>query len=106
MKALREIPLAEADAEARLGQDVIDAKGRCLLAAGNRLTDSARAFLQKRGIASVIIECEQTLTAEQLDAQRTRVTQAIASRFRAIGDDAGLACLRDVLLDYRLRSLA
>ena len=105
MISLQEVALAEVGDECRLGSDVIDAKGRCLLTAGNILGAGARSLLQSRGIVSVVIQVEQSCDPEQLAEQRARLTDEVDRRFRNSGDDAGLAKLRDLILAYRLRYL-
>lgn len=106
MVSLKEIPLAEVGDECRLGSDVLDAKGRRLLAAGSALGAGARALLQSRGIVSVVIQVEERVDAVELAEQRARIVATIDRRFRNAGNDVGLARLREIILAYRLRSLS
>lgn len=105
MHAIKEIPLADLPATARLARDVLDAKGRCLLAAGSLLTDAARALLQRRNIGAVFVEVVETVAPAQVAEQAERIRSAVMRRFRASGDDPGLVKLRDLILAYRLSSL-
>lgn len=103
MQAIKEIPLIDLPVSARLARDVLDAKGRCLLAAGSVLTEAAREPLARRGVTAVFVEVVETLTAEQSQQAAERIRTAVLRRFRAGDDDPGLLKLRDLILDYRLR---
>ena len=105
MHTIKEIPLTELPGTARLARAVLDAKGRCLLAAGSVLTEAARELLQRRGVESVYVEVVEALTSEQSAQAAEQIRTAVMRRFRASGDDPGLVKLRDLMLDYRLSSL-
>ncbi len=105
MQVVKEIPLTQLSVTARLARDVLDGKGRCLLAAGSVLTEAAREPLRRRGVTSVFVEMAETLTPEQLAQTAAQIEVAVMRRFRAVGDDPGLAKLRDLILAYRLSLL-
>lgn len=89
-----------------LGSDVLDAKGRCLLAAGTALGAGTRALLRSRGIVAVMVQVPEGCDPAALAEQTAAITAAIDRRFRNAGDDASLMRLRDIILAWRLRSLS
>lgn len=106
MASLKEIPLAEIADDCCLGSDVLDAKGRCLLAAGSALGPGARALLQARGVVSVTVAVPERTDPAALAEQTAAITAAIDHRFRQAGDDVTLARLRDAIVAWRLRALS
>lgn len=87
----------------RLAQDVRDAAGRVLLAAGTELTAAVVASLRQRGVTGVHVE--QALDAAAAAAQRQSTTRRLDHLFRAAGDDELLNRLHQEVLAYRLEKL-
>ncbi len=96
----KSIPLDQAEADAVLAADVLDAAGHTLLAAGARLSASSIASLRQRGIAAVCIE--QPMTAAELEAQRAAAGRRLDHLFRHASDDPLMNRLHDAVLAFRL----
>lgn len=99
----RQVALAAAPAGARLAQDVCDAAGRVLIAAGTELTASALASLRQRGISQVHIE--EPLSAAEFEARRAAVARRLAHLFRRERGTPLMDRLHDAVLAYRLEQL-
>ena len=105
MKIKKILSLEQATAGMTLAQDVLDANGNCLMAAGVALTTSHMNSLRRRSINSIAIEFEQELSAEEITAQREACITHLEHRFRQQQHDADMQCLKNVLLAYRLDSM-
>jgi len=88
-----------------LGEDVQDAHGALLLAAGGELTGHLLDMLQRRGIHQICVaEPEVPSTAER-EALREAVRARLSYLFRGAGPDEADRQLFDSVLAYRLEQL-
>lgn len=88
-----------------LAQEVRDSGGGCLLAQGAELSEGTIASLRRRGIESVWVAVEETLTPEQRADREAAIRERIERLFRKAGSDPMLFKLRATLLQHRLSGL-
>lgn len=105
MPKMRAIPLSSAEPGMLLADEVRDAGGASLLAAGTELTQPMIASLQRRGVVRLLIAEVEILTPEQLAQRREEIKKRVAALFRHCGGDPLMARLRESLLAYRLEDL-
>ncbi len=102
MKTMTLMLLSNIQPGATLARDVLDASGKCLLAAGTELSTKTLALLQRRGVKSVALSQENPLSAEQEEAWRQTMEQQLSWRFRQVQDDPHMQQLQGLLRKYRL----
>lgn len=91
-------PLTRLQAGDRLAEDVLDARGGLVLAAGSELNDHLLLRLARLGLEELAVEDTKPALDEAV------VREAVARRFaRWRGDDL-MGRLQDVVLRYRLRA--
>ena len=77
----KKIDVDDVQPDMTLAEPILDARGEVLLPSGAALTESVLAGLQRRGIDQVIV-VDNTITDEQLAAERERVKQRLDRLFR------------------------
>lgn len=102
---LSAIPLDQAAPGMRLGEDVRDAQGAVLLAAGGELSESLLEALRRRGIQEVCVAQEETLSEAEREARREVVRARLSHLFRGAGADGADRQLFETVLGYRLGQL-
>lgn len=86
----------------RLGEDVRDAHGAVLLAAGAELTERLIETLRERGVQQVCVAEVEVLSAAEREARRADVRDRLAYLFRHAGAGEAERQLFDSVLAYRL----
>lgn len=102
MKVKKNIKLQQACAGQILANEVSDAQGHCLMAAGVELSTANLARLQKRGIEILTVWGEQQLSEAEITAQQLAIESRLAHRFRQMRDNPEMHRLHDILLAYRM----
>lgn len=97
------ISLSDARAGMRVACDVCDSSGSTLLAAGAVLTEDGLATLAQGGITELKISAGSGST--KIAARTAALEQRLNVLFRNAGEDAALAKLRKIVLEYRLEAL-
>jgi hypothetical protein len=100
----RVVALDDAGAGMVLAEEVRDHQGNILLAKGAALTESLLAALRRRGLESVRI-VDDSVSAEQLEAERARVAARLATVFRKPPGGAADALLRELVSAWRTEQL-
>lgn len=101
MPSTKSVALNEVPEGAVLAEDVRDAKGQCLVAAGTSLTRSMAQLLQRRGICVVEIKQVQVLTEEQLVVRKVALETELNQLFRRHDKDSTMHEFRQILFDFR-----
>ena len=102
MHAKKTLTLNEVAENAVLAEDVRDAKGQCLLAAGTALSASVIQVLQRRGVTVVTIKEEKMWTAEQIETRKIAIEAELARLFRRHDNDSTMQVFKQILVDFRL----
>ncbi|MGJ7916985.1 hypothetical protein ACI48D_16115 [Massilia sp. LXY-6] len=105
MKQFRIVPTEEAEEGMCLYEDLRDRAGNVLLPKLTALSATMIKSLLRRGVEAVAI-VDDTITPEQLAAERGRVQQRLAYLCRHAGAGAANLLLRQVVEDYRLAELS
>ena len=105
MKTAKKLAIDQLETGMVLAQDVCDAGGSRLLAQGSAISDATISSLRRRGVASVLIAFEETLSAEEMAARTAEIHSQVDHLFRQAGNDPMLLKLRATLLQYRLSGL-
>jgi hypothetical protein len=105
MKRFRVVPTAEAEEGMCLYEDVRDRAGNVLLPKLATLTGATINSLLRRDIETLLI-VDDSITAEQLAAERLRMTERLAYLCRHAGNGRANLLLREVVQDYKLAELS
>jgi hypothetical protein len=105
MKRFRVIPTAEAEEGMCLYEDVRDRAGNVLLPKLTALTGSMIKALVRRDVEALLI-VDDSITAEQLAAERLQVQERLAYLCRHAGNGRANLLLRDVVEEYRITELS
>lgn len=100
----KELFLDDAEVGMILAVAVHDHQCSVLLPAGAALTETLLISMRRRGIDSVLV-VDDTVSDDDLVAQRTRVAKRLAILFRHPGPGAADACLKAQLSAFRLEAL-
>ena len=103
---VKKIPMDMAVPGMTLAAAVCNERGDVLLQSGCELSESSLCSLRRRGILHVAILDEESRSEEELEALRDVARQRIGVLFRNAGQDAHLALLHNLVLEYRLERLA
>ncbi|VAX07068.1 hypothetical protein MNBD_GAMMA25-778 [hydrothermal vent metagenome] len=106
MKVKKQIKLEQAETGQSLSDDVCDAQGNCLMAAGVELNMAMLKRLQDRGVEILVVWEEQTLSETELAEQQVAIKARLAHRFRQMQDKPVMIRLHDVLLSYQMECFA
>lgn len=87
-----------------LAASVSDHQGNLLLPAGSVLSETMLTSLRRRAIAAVPV-CDDKVTAQDLEAERARLSADLDLLFRAAGSSAAAAALRQGVSSYRMEAL-
>jgi hypothetical protein len=104
MNRSRQVDLDDAADGMVLAAEVVDGQGNVLLASGTVLAAPVLNALRRRGIDGVRI-VDDSVTEEQLAAERERITARLAQLFRKPHAGAANALLREQLAAWRLEAL-
>jgi CO dehydrogenase/acetyl-CoA synthase epsilon subunit len=104
MKRFRVVPTAEAEAGMCLYEDVRDRAGNVLLPKLATLTGATINSLLRRDVEALLI-VDDTITQEQLAAERMKVQERLQHLCRHAGSGRANVLLRDVVEDYRMTEL-
>lgn len=96
----KKIDVDDAQPDMTLAEPILDARGDVLLPSGATLTEAALAGLQRRGIDHVIV-VDNTISDEQLAAERERVKQRLDRLFRKSGTSGNASPLFRYVQAYR-----
>lgn len=96
----KKIDVDDVQPDMTLAEPILDARGDVLLPSGAVLTESVLAGLQRRGIDHVIV-VDNTITEEQLAAERERVKQRLDRLFRKCGTSGNASPLFRYVQAYR-----
>jgi hypothetical protein len=105
MKRFRVVPTAEAEEGMCLYEDVRDRAGNVLLPKLAALTGATINSLLRRDVEALLI-VDDTITAEQLAAERLHVQERLEYLCRHAGNGRANVLLRDVVEDYRIAELS
>jgi hypothetical protein len=105
MKRFRAVATAEAEQGMCLYEDVRDRAGNVLLPKLTVLTSAMISSLLRRDVEAVLI-VDDSITEEQLAAERLHVQERLAHLCRHAGNGRANALLRDVVEDYRIAELS
>jgi hypothetical protein len=105
MKRFRAVPTAEAEQGMCLYEDVRDRAGNVLLPKLTALTGAMINSLLRRDVEAVLI-VDESITEEQLAAERLHVQERLAYLCRHAGDGRANVLLRNVVEDYRISELS
>lgn len=100
------LPVQEARAGMRLVAEVRNAAGGVLLAAGAVLAEDALAGLRRRGIDAVAVEMPDARSEEEIARELALAEARIDHLFHRHIDNPELRELKQIVLDYRRKSLA
>jgi hypothetical protein len=95
------IDLDDAQTGMVLAEPVVDRQGGVLLPQQTELTPDLLKSLRRRGIPEIVV-VDDSMSAEELAAQRARAVARLESLFRAVQGEPGAQALKDALLDYRV----
>lgn len=105
MKRIIEIALSDAEEGMQLANDVVDAKGVCLLAGGTALSLASINVLQRRGIETVSTYQLELLTDEQRQKKRQEIEQQLDHCFSKVIEEPFMESLKQIFMDYRCKDL-
>jgi hypothetical protein len=105
MKRFRVVPTAEAEEGMCLYEDVRDRAGNVLLPQSALLTGAMIGSLLRREVEALLI-VDDTITAEQLAAERLKVKERLEHLCRHAGSGRANVLLRDVVEGYRTAELS
>jgi hypothetical protein len=100
------LPVQEARPGMRLVAEVRNAAGGVLLAAGAVLAEDALAGLRRRGIDAVSVEVPDARSEEEVARELAQAEARIEHLFHRHIDNPELRELKQIVLDYRRKSLA
>jgi hypothetical protein len=89
----------------QLYEDVRDRAGNVLLPRLTALSGALIRSLERRGIDTLLV-VDDTVTPEQLAAERARVLERLDWLCRHAGEGRANVLLRDVVVQYRLAALS
>lgn len=89
----------------KLAEDVKDADGRMLIAAGKILDEKLIVILKKRLLADATVKLMQPLTDEEREAGRARIITDTEYKFRKHRDNSLMQEFRKIIVDYRTRDI-
>ncbi len=98
-----QVLIINAEAGRVVVQDVADAKGNALVAAGTVLTERLIAQLQRRGIESLALQ--PSCSPEDQAARGQEIEQRLDNQFSQHGADPTMQRLKQLLTDYHRRDL-
>lgn len=96
----KQLDLDDAEAGMVLADAVLDAHGGVLLKAETALSDAILTSLRRRGIESVFV-IDDTLSEEDLNAERERVRAQLAHLFRQCRGQGASDALLQCITEYR-----
>lgn len=105
MKHFRIVPTEEAEEGMCLYEDLRDRAGNVLLPKLTALSGATIKSLLRRGVEAVSI-IDDSITPEQLAAERVRVQERLAYLCRHAGNGAANLLLGKVVEEYRLAELS
>jgi hypothetical protein len=105
MKRFRVVPTAEAEEGMCLYEDVRDRAGNVLLPKLATLSNATINSLLRRDVEALLI-VDDTVTEEQLAAERLHVKERLEYLCRHAGNGRANVLLRDVVEDYRITELS
>jgi len=105
MKRFRVVPIDAAGEGMQLYEDVRDRAGNVLLPRLTALSGALIRSLERRGIDTLQV-VDDTVTPEQLAAERARVLERLDWLCRHAGEGRANVLLRDVVEQYRLAALS
>jgi hypothetical protein len=105
MKRFRVVPIDAASEGMQLYEDVRDRAGNVLLPRLTALSGALIRSLERRGIDTLQV-VDDTVTPEQLAAERARVLERLDWLCRHAGEGRANVLLRDVVEQYRLEALS
>jgi hypothetical protein len=105
MKRFRVVPTAEAEPGMCLYEDVRDRAGNVLLPKLTALTGATINSLLRRDVEALLI-VDDTITAEQLAAERLHVQERLEYLCRHAGNGRANELLRHVVEDFRIAELS
>ena len=105
MKRFRVVPIDAADEGMQLYEDVRGRAGNVLLPRLTALSGALIRSLERRGIDTLQV-VDDTVTPEQLAAERARVLERLDWLCRHAGEGRANVLLRDVVEQYRLEALS
>jgi hypothetical protein len=101
MKPFRVVPTAEAEEGMCLYDDVRDRAGNVLLPRLTALTRPMISSLLRRDVEALLV-VDDSITEEQLAAERLRLQERLAYLCRHAGTGRANVLLRQVVEDYRI----
>ena len=96
----KQLDLDDAEAGMALADAVLDAHGGVLLKTGTVLSDAILTSLRRRGIEAVFV-IDDTLSEEELNAERERVQAQLAHLFRQCHGQGASDALLQRITEYR-----
>ena len=105
MKRFRVVPMDEAQEGMRLHEELRDRAGNVLLPALTALTGTMIKSLLRRDVEALLI-VDDTITPEQLAAERRRVQERFDYLYRHTESGRADVLVRKVVEEYRMEELS
>lgn len=96
----KKIHIDDARPDMVLAEHILDSRGEVLLPSGGVLSDSTLTSLRRRGIDFLHV-VDDTVSLEELAAERERTMHRLVSLFRKCGTDGNAAALYRYVRCYR-----
>lgn len=103
MKTNKDISLDQVTVGTELAADLKDPSDALILPVGAVLSRTVLGKLQERGVSSVCVVVEESLSDEEREALRRQVEEQLSYRFRKAGDQPLMRELKQILLSHRLK---
>jgi hypothetical protein len=92
------IKLKDAQPSDVLAADVLDSRGRLLVAKGSSTTPSILQRLAKRGVERFHVVARPGDVEDRSDAHRSAIQSAVEERFRWVAGDSFMRALKEIVL--------
>lgn len=100
------VPTQEARTGMRLAEELRNAAGAVLLAAGTELDEAVLASLCRRGIECLVVDQPDLRSETEIAGELARMEARVRHLFHRHRDNPELQSLMQAVLDYRRKALA
>jgi hypothetical protein len=100
------VPIQEAQTGMRLAEELRNAAGAVLLAAGTELDEAVLASLCRRGIECLVVDQPDLRSETEIAGELARMEARVRHLFHRHRDNPELQSLMQAVLDYRRKALA
>lgn len=105
MKTTKEISLEQVTVGTELGADLHGSNSALILPVGTVLSRAVLDKLKARGVKSICVVVEESLSNEEREALRQQVDEQLSYRFRKLDDQLLMQELKRILLSHRLKDI-